>query len=289
MQVLINGLINGLVLGLLALAFNVVYLPTRVFFVAQAGIFVLTPYVAWQLHKSGMPFPLALILSGLSAVLVAVSTEVLNHRPLFRRNVSGGAHLVSSLGIYIVIVQAIVMIWGAESRILRQALAPTVHLGPVILTQHQLMSGVFSLLFLAAFAMWLKMSAYGLRLRALSDNPSQLALYGHNVPLLRLFAFALSGLLTAAGSILMANDVGFDPHGGLHTILLAIVAVIIGGRSSFMAPVVGALLLGVLRAEVVSTLSPSWAEAATFAALALVLLLRPHGIFAQSTRLEATA
>lgn len=46
MQILANGLINGLTLALLALGFSVVYLPTRVFAIALAGVYALTPYLA---------------------------------------------------------------------------------------------------------------------------------------------------------------------------------------------------------------------------------------------------
>ena len=95
--------------------------------------------------------------------------------------------------------------------------------------------------------------------------------------------------------MLMAYDIGFGPHTGLHATLLAVVAVIIGGRSSFVGPIVGGLLLGLIcaldliHAQVVWHFSARWQDAATFAALALFLLLRPQGLFGQKTRIEATA
>ena len=80
---------------------------------------------------------------------------------------------------------------------------------------------------------------------------------------------------------------GFDPNTGLHAVLLAVVAMIIGGRGSFVGPVVGGLLLGIVRAQVVWHWSARWQEAVTFAMLAFVRLLLPHVLLGQRTRLEA--
>jgi len=69
--------------------------------------------------------------------------------------------------------------------------------------------------------------------------------------------------------------------------LLAVVAVIIGGQSSFSGPVLGALLLGIIRAQVVWYMSARWQEAATFLLLAVFLLFKPQGLLSSKTRLEA--
>jgi branched-subunit amino acid ABC-type transport system permease component len=129
----------------------------------------------------------------------------------------------------------------------------------------------------------------GLRLRALADNPVQFALFGYNLDRHRLLAFGLAGVFATASSLVTAYDIGFDPHTGLNEVLLAVVAAIIGGRGSFMGAFVGALLLGTLRAQVVWYWSARWEEAATFALLALFLLIRPQGLLGQKYRLEAAA
>jgi branched-chain amino acid transport system permease protein len=150
------------------------------------------------------------------------------------------------------------------------------------------MAGVASALLLGAWAM-LRVSDIGLRLRALADNPTQFALFGYNVGAYRLIAFAFAGIFAGASSLLTAYDIGFDPYTGLHAVLLAVVAVIVGGRHSFVGPAIGGMLLGLVRAQVVWHLSARWQEAVTFAVLALFLMLRPEGLFRQQTRIEATA
>lgn len=288
MQILCNGLISGFAIALLAVAFQMVYLPTRVFFIGMAGLYALAPYLCMAMHTAGMPWMVGVMGTLLVMVLLSLACEGFNHAPLARKGASEGAHLISSLGISIVLVQVVAMIWGNEPRTLRTGFDATVGAGGVILTSAQLLTAGVASVLLIAFLVLLRTSDIGLRLRALADNPSQFALFGYNVDCHRLLAFALAGLFVTAASLLTAYDLGFDPHGGLHAVLLAVVAVIIGGRGSFAGPIAGGLLLGLIRAQVVWHLSARWQEALTFAVLAIFLLLRPRGLFGQKVRIEAT-
>lgn len=288
MQILLNGFISGLSIALLAVAFQIVYLPTRVFFIGLAGLYTLAPYIGIASQQAFGLWPVSMAISVAAVVTLAVLFEYLNHAPLTRKNASEGAHLVSSLGLYILLVQLVAMIWGNDIKTLRTGLDAVYPLGDSVLTQSQLLMFGVSTALLAGFLVMLRATDLGLRLRALADNPIQFALYGYNVNVYRLLAFALSGVFATAAALLTAYDIGFDPHTGLHATLLAVVAVIIGGRSSFIGPIVGGLLLGLIRAQVVWHFSARWQDAATFAVLAIFLLLRPQGLFGQKTRIEAT-
>lgn len=287
MQILANGFIQGLLIAVLALGFMSVYLPTRVFFVGLAGVYILSPFLAWQIRSAGGPWWLALALSALVAVIFALACEWFNHRRLERRGASPGTHLISSLGIFIVVVQVVAMIWGNETKVLRAGVDAVFRIGGVTLTRSQVLGGMLSAICVLGYYLWLRFSDLGLRFRALADNPVQLALYGYNTDRLRLIAFGISGLLAGVAGILMAYDVGFNPQTGLHAVLLAIVAVIVGGRHSFLAPMLGGVVLGVLRAEVAWYLSARWQEAATFLLVVGVLFLRPQGLLGSRSRLEA--
>jgi branched-chain amino acid transport system permease protein len=287
MQVLLNGTISGLNLAVIALGFSLVYLPTRTFHIAMAGVYTLVPYLFLTLVNRGAAWWLAGHLSLVAAVLVSVLCELGNHRWLERKHASHGAHIVSSLGIYIVIVQIVALVWGNETQILRTGIDKTFHLGSVILTYTQLAAGAVSLLLVIALYCWLRFSGLGLRFRALADNPTEFALRGYNVDGYRLLAFGTSGLLAGVAALLTAYDVGTDPYGGLHVVLLGVVAVIIGGRQSFLGPALGGLLLGIIRSQAVWHFSARWQDVICFLILVLFLYGRPNGICGAATRLEA--
>ena len=287
MQIFVNGTITGLTIAVLALAFTVVYLPTRVFHVALGGVYATAPFIAWTCTRWGWPWYVAMALASLTGVGLSLACEFVNHARLERKGASSGAHLVSSLGIYIIMVQAIALIWGNETKVLRRGLDAVVAFGEIIITRAQLLAAGVSVLMLALFYGWLQWSRLGLQFRALADNPKELALRGYNIRRLRRVAFGMSGALCSGSALLVSYDIGFDPHGGLVALLLAIVAVIIGGRESFLGPVLGGVLLGLVRSEVVWFLSARWQEAVTFLLLALFLFIRPNGILGRKGRLEA--
>lgn len=288
-QILANGIISGLVLAVLALGFTTIYLPTRIFAIALAGVYTLAPYVAWSLVNRGVPWPISTIASLATGVGICVALEWTNHRRLVRKVASESAHLVASLGAYIVLVEIVVILWGSETKVLRAGIDATVTLGTAILTRSQLISAGVSGLLLVGFYLWLRFTHLGLQFRALADNPIQLALYGYNIDWLRLLASGMAGFLVSIASLLTAHDLGFSPHTGLNALLLAIVAMIVGGSRSFLAPIIGGILIGVLRSEVVWYLSARWQEAATFLLLVLILLFRPQGLLGRRQRLEAQA
>lgn len=289
MQVFANGLVSGASIALLALAFAVVYQPTRVFHIALAGIYSLVPFLALSLGSAGIPWPICALAAIFSGGGLSVLCESLNHAPLDRKGAGPGLHLVSSLGIFIVLVQLIAMIWGNEVKVLRHGIDTVFTISSITLTRAQIIAAAVSCSLLFIFFFWLRFSKLGLQFRALADNPTQLALFGYNIRRLRFLAFGIAGLLAATSSLLVAFDLGFDPHGGLNALLLAIVAVIIGGRESLFGPVLAGFLLGVMRAQIVWYGSARWQDTVTYLLLVLFLFLRPQGLIGKKNRLEAQA
>lgn len=287
MQIILNGLISGAAIALLAIAFQVVYLPTRVFFLGLAGIYSAAPFFTIALFSLSGNWVLAVMGAVTACVILSVLIELGNHAVLSRRNASDAAQLISSLGIYIVLVQIIVIIWGSDPRSLGSGVESVTRFADLFITMAQWITIITAFVLLCIFSIFLMRSDLGLRLRALADNPTQFMLIGKSSRAHRLLAFALGGFFASASSLVTAVDIGFDPYVGLHAVLLAVVAVIIGGQSSFPGPVLGALLLGLIRVQVVWYSSASWQEAATFLLLAIFLLFKPQGILTSRTRLEA--
>jgi branched-chain amino acid transport system permease protein len=167
MQIGLNGLISGLGIALLAVGFQIIYLPTRVFCVGLAGLYTIAAYGYLASQAAFGQWYLSLIASLGGVVVLSLLIEWANHAPLTRKGASDGAHLISSLGIYIILVQTVAMIWGNDTQSLRQGVESTVHSGGVVLTQSQLlMAGVGSILLLGYLVM-LRASLLGLRLRAM--------------------------------------------------------------------------------------------------------------------------
>ena len=287
MQIIVDGIISGVSISLLALAFMVTYLPTRIFHVVLGGIYTIAPCILWTALQWGWGWFVGILSSCMVGGLLSLACEAFNHGPLRKKASVEGAHLISSLGLYLVLVQVTILAWGNDPKVLRFGLSEIFHLGTISVTQAQMINlGVSGLLGIGFYG-WLRLSRLGLQFRALADNPKELALQGVNYRWLYLLAFGFSGVLASICSLLAAYDLGFDSNAGLSSALLAIAAMLIGGQQSFFGVLIGGMTLGLLRSVVVWTLSASWQDAITFLLLVIFLLFRPQGILGERLRLEA--
>lgn len=287
MQVIINGFVMGIGIAMMSLSFILVYVPTKVFHIALGGIYALVPYIAWLCMKNGLPWYICTAFAMLIGVCVSFMCEILNHSILDKKKVTPTAHLVSSLGIYIILVQTIALVWGNDTKVLREGINQVFRIGDLIIARTQLYTLAISTLVLCIFYTWFWFSKIGLRFRALADNPVELSLRGLNIKRLRFVAFGLSGLICSISALITAYDTGFEPHGGLSVLLIALVAMIIGGRKSFIGPIIAGIILGIIRSSVSWFFSANWQDAITFLLLAVFLLMRPNGIFQAKKRLES--
>src|ERR1700746_3306950 len=108
-ELIVSGLADGASVALLAVAFYFVYCLARTFHVALAGIYALVPFVAWEMNRRGMDPIFSAFTATVVGGIVSLFCELVNHGPLRKRRASPEAHLLSSLGIYVAIVQVLLM------------------------------------------------------------------------------------------------------------------------------------------------------------------------------------
>jgi len=289
-QLLANGFVSGCGYALVALGFALIYNTTRTFHFAHGAIYTLAAYLFYTLKNLwhiplSISLPTSLALIALSGILI----EDFLYLPLLKREASLLIHLLSSLGAYIVIVNLIAMIYGNETKILSPGIQPTYKIGSVILTRIQLIIVLAFLLLFGAFLMLLKKTHLGKIFRAMRDDPELVSAMGINPFRIRKVVFALGSFLAGVASILMALDVGMDPHVGMPALLSGAVAVIIGGIGIFEGAALGALSLGVIQSLVIWKISARWQDTATFLLLILFLLFRPCGVLGKRGRVEEEA
>ena len=287
LQLLLNGLVNGCAFALVALGFALICNTTRIFHFAHGGIYTLSGYIFYTFYtQHSLPLWLAIPATLILAACLGILIDWIVYRPLDKKNASTMMHMLSSLGIYIIIVNVICMIYGNNSKILVSGLLPTVKFGNLMLNVVQIATAVTFLVVFIAFSLSLRFSQLGLKLRAMRDNPTLLALYGVNANVVRMFVFGAGSALCALAGILVGMDVGIDPHVGMTAVVTAAVAMIAGGIGIFEGAAFGALMLGILQSIAVWQMSARWQDMVTFLVLILFLIFRPQGIMGRRGRLE---
>jgi branched-chain amino acid transport system permease protein len=153
-----------------------------------------------------------------------------------------------------------------------------VFLGPYVYPAYRLF--VVAVTAGVAVALWfvVERTRLGAILRAGSESAEMVGLLGVNVSRVFMATFALGGALAALAGVLAAPIRGVEPFMSSEALGIAFVVVVVGGLGTLSGALVGGLLIGVVQ-SVMSTLWPGGAQLMIYAAMALVILTRPTGLF----------
>ncbi|MBN1155650.1 branched-chain amino acid ABC transporter permease [candidate division KSB1 bacterium] len=287
LQLLANGIISGCSYAIVALGFAFIYNTTRTFHFAHGGVYTLSVYLFYTLYNLwALPLIVAIVITVAVTAFVGILIDKIIYIPLVKRGSSLFIQMLSSLGLYIVLINFVAMIYGNETKVLSPGIQPTYSFGSLILTQIQLATAIaFVVLFIGVIVV-LKKTRLGKTIRAMRDDPQLVSVLGINPRRVRRVVFALGSALAACAAVLSGLDIGTDPNVGMAAILNGAVAVIIGGVGIFEGAALGAFLLGILQSLAIWQASARWQEMITFLILILFLLFRPQGILGVRHRIE---
>ncbi len=287
LQFIANGIITGSIYALTALGFGLIYNTTRIFHIAYGAVYTTSAYVFYTFYKIlNLPLFVSVIAGIAGGVILGILIEMIVYYPLYKRKASSGIFIISSIGVYIFIVNLIAMVFGNEVKILSPGIEKTYEFWGIILTRIQLIEfGGFLIMFLF-YIFLLKRTSFGKMVRAVASNPFILPSFGVNVRKLRIEIFAAGSFFASLSSCMVAWDIGMDPHVGMPVLLVSAVSVIVGGVGVFLSPALGGLLIGLTQSLVVWRISARWEQAVTFVILILFLLFRPQGLLGIRKRVE---
>lgn len=280
------GLTVGVNLVLVATGLTLVFGMMGVINFAHSALFMLGAYVGLVATARLGSFWIGLLVAPVAIAALGAAMEVLLLRPLRRR--FPASHLLPLLltfGLSLFFEGSAKAIWGADILSLNKPtlLGGAVSLGRITFPTYWL----FALVAAAALAalVWLvvERTSLGLAIRAATQDPTMAAVLGIDVGRLNTIVFALgSGLAGAAGVILGAMT-SVSPQMGAGIVLDAFIAIVIGGLGSFTGAIVGSLLLGQVQSFGVALL-PAFHTPLVFLLMAIVLVLRPSGLFGATER-----
>lgn len=278
-QFIVNGFITGVLYSLLAIGFALVYNTTKLFHIVAAALYV---FAAFMFYLFAVPLGLPILVAALVAILLTMGlsllTDVSVYRPLKKRKASNNVAMIASIGMMTVIVNLLAMFFGNETKVIDNTIHKTFVLGNLIITTPQLWQIVAGASVLALFLLFIGLTNWGVRLRALGADSVSHETLGHDTSKTRTIVFLMSGASVAIASCLTVYDIGMDPHMGMNVLINAMVAMVIGGVGRYWTCVLGGITLGVLQALTAYQFSSNWQNAVTFVLLLIMLFLRPQGI-----------
>jgi branched-chain amino acid transport system permease protein len=230
----------------------------------------------------GWTWSLMIPLIALIVVVAALLSDVLVFRPL--RRASAPTLMISSFAVSYFIQNAILMFYGARPKAanLWSGLNTQMMVGEVRVPLLQVVTIAVTLLLMGGLTLFLKRTRYGVMMRAAAEDFRMAQYLGVNGNFVIGLAFAISGILATAVSLLYLSQTGtLSPTMGVPLALFAFVATVIGGMGSLLGAVVGGFLVGfvviMLQAYLPEDLRV-FRDAFAFAFVILILLVRPSGL-----------
>lgn len=277
-QALINGVATGLVTALPALALTLVFGVMRFANFAIGATLTFGGYVAYSVNVDlGLPVVVAALIAAVATAALCVVIDRLVYRNL--PGASSITLLVASMGVAFVIENLVRFIYGNAVRNYHIEVSRPWRVFDLRVTHEQIANTAIALVCLAIVWLLLYRTRFGRAMRAVADNPSLAAVRGIRPLRVMNATFALSGALTGLAGVLIGIDGAVDPLMGYNHIIPVFAAAVLGGIGDPAGAVIGALLLGIVE-ELSSLVLPStYRSGIAFIVMALVLLVRPWGLF----------
>jgi branched-chain amino acid transport system permease protein len=275
---LLNGLVQGMIYALVAAGLTLIFGMLDIPNFAHGAFYALGAYVAYSVVASTGNFWLAIAVVPIAVAVLGLVIDALAMRRLARE---GHVYqILFTLGLVLIVQEAIVLIWGADptSVAVPRALDGGIPLGVVQFPYYRLFLAVVAALVIAAVWFALERTRYGAIIRAGIDDPEMVSCIGIDVQRLFTVVFACGVALAGLAGALIVPLRGGQPAMGNELMATSFAVVVIGGLGSYLGAVVGALFVGLTEA-IMTIVYPPAAEVAIFAAMALVILIRPQGLF----------
>ena len=275
LQYLLNGITLGAIYALIALGYTMVYGILKfinfahgdiLMVGAYAGLFIFTFLLGESTNAAWMliAFFIAMLLSMAFCALLGMFIERVAYKPL--RNA---------------------WLFGAQSRRFPYPFDDTpISIAGLAITPHQILTVLVSVVMMVVLTVFVNKTRMGKAMRATSLDQSTSELMGIDVNKVISLTFAVGSALAAVGGILAAFDFRVYASMGTMTGLKAFVAAVIGGIGNIQGAMLGGLLLGILESIGAPLLGIPSAlrDTIAFAALIIILLVKPDGILGKNER-----
>ena len=276
---LMLGLVNGAFYAMLSLGLAVIFGLLGVVNFAHGAFYTLGAFIALlALKLFGVNYWAALVLAPLAVGLIGLIVERLFLRRLYGLDPLYG--LLLTFGLALICEGSLHQVFGAtgESYPVPAALAGGINLGFMFLPLYR--AWVILVSVLVCFSTWfvIERTRLGALLRAATENAPLLQAFGVNVPLLRAATYGGGVALAALAGVLAAPIVLVNSHMGSSLVIVVFAVVVIGGMGSIFGSIVGGLGLGIIEGFT-KVIYPEASNVIIFIIMALVLIVRPAGLF----------
>jgi branched-chain amino acid transport system permease protein len=276
---LLLGLVNGSFYAMLSLGLAVIFGLLNVINFAHGALYMMGAFVAWMgLSYFGLNYWVMLVLAPLIVGLVGMVIERLLMRHLYKLDHLYG--LLLTFGLTLLIEGIFRSIYGVSglSYPAPEALSGATDLGFMVLPNYRAWVVAASIVVCGSTWFVIERTRLGSLLRAGTENPALVEAFGVNVPRMVTLTYGFGVALAAFAGVLAAPILQVSPLMGSNLVIVVFAVVVIGGMGSILGAIVSGLGLGLIEGFT-KVFWPEASSTVVFIIMAIVLLIRPSGLF----------
>lgn len=276
------GLITASILAIASVGLSLQFGVTNFVNFAYGDMLTFGIYVAFVANQRlGTSIWIGLIIAIIATAILAWLINLIILRPFTRRGAPPIIMLVVTLGISLIVQNAILAIFGEQFQNYHINTGLPLHLGPFLFTPLQLGILALAIVTMVGVHLLLRYTRLGKAMRAVSDSPELARASGIETARIVNIVWLLAGGLAGLSGVALALDVSsFTPTVGFSFLLIIFAAVILGGIGRPYGAMAGALVVGIATELSAAFISSEYKDAVALVILIVVLLFRPQGIFA---------
>ena len=280
---LLLGLINGSFYALLSLGLAVIFGMLNIINFSHGAQYMMGAFAAFLLLQyANIGYWPALVLAPILIGITGVVVERLFLRWLYKLDHLYG--LLLTFGLALIIEGVFRHLYGSSGLPYRvpDSLTGGQNLGFMFLPNYRAWVIVFSLFVCVGTWFVIERTRLGANLRAATENPTLVRAFGINVPRMITLTYGFGVALAALAGVLAAPIYNVSPQMGADLIIVVFAVVVIGGMGSIMGAVVTGFGLGIIEG-LTKVFYPEASNTVIFVIMAIVLLIRPAGLFGRGT------
>ncbi|HUM15980.1 MAG TPA: branched-chain amino acid ABC transporter permease [Candidatus Nitrosotalea sp.] len=279
---LLIGLINGSFYAMLSLGLSVIFGLLNIINFTHGAQYMMGAFVAYfLLQYAGLGYWAALLVAPLAVGIVGVVLERFLLKRLYSLDHLYGLLLTFGLGL---IIQGLFRNSFGSSGLPYAIPAQLIggrNLGFMVLPNYRAWVIVFSLAICLATWFVIERTKLGSYLRAATENPALVQAFGINVPRMITLTYGFGVALAAMAGVLAAPIYQVNPLMGADLIIVVFAVVVIGGMGSIMGSIITGFGLGLIEG-LTKVFYPEASNTVIFVIMALVLLVKPAGLFGRA-------
>lgn len=279
------GLVTAAILSLSAVAFTMEYAVTNVANLSHGEILTIGAYAAYLVHRATGNTLLAALSAAAAGGIVALLLHLAVIDRFVSRDVGTMSTFIATLGISFVIQNILVIIFGAANVAYTIPQSAPLQVGPFLWTSTEIEIILSALCITAALYVIITYTRFGKALRAVFQNRALARVTGINARLVGAATWLLAGMIAGYAGFILAESVGtFNPYFGFSFFLITLTASVAGGLGKPFSTMAGAVIVGIALEFTGGYISASYELAFAFAILAIIILVRPRGLFTNARR-----